>query len=154
MSSLLDADSIGRSTLATTARSTSAAHHGDHYCVLPTRRRRSGSDKKRPYPSADLAGRARALFAQLVHAEASDVALTPSTNYAMSARRKLSRCAADSVVVLEDQMSSNVLPWQARCHEGAELESHHGQTSPGDLDGRRDALHCRHGRGSGAALLV
>eukprot|EP00937_MAST-01D_sp_MAST-1D-sp2_P001708 g1708.t1 len=82
-------------------------------------------NKMRPWtiPSGDLAGEARGLFAKLVHADASDIALTPSTSYAISvAASNVSLHAGQHVVVLEDQMSSNVLPWQARAQrEGAHL---------------------------------
>lgn len=56
------------------------------------------------------------LFAGLLSAEPSCVVRTPSTSYAMStAACNLPLRKGQGVVVLEDQFSSNVLPWQALC---------------------------------------
>ena len=82
--------------------------------------------KLRPWtlPDSDaLAERTRALFARVVGADeraggADAIALTPSTSYAISqaAHNLAPLCARGAkVLVLEDQMSSNVYPWQALC---------------------------------------
>ena len=61
----------------------------------------------------------RALFASLIGASAEDICLTPSCSYAMSlaAHNLRHRISAQrrGVLVLADQMSSNVMPWQALC---------------------------------------
>lgn len=55
-------------------------------------------------------------FAGLLSVEANCVVRTPSTSYAMStAARNIPLQEGQGVVVLEDQFSSNVLPWQALC---------------------------------------
>jgi len=66
--------------------------------------------------------RVRALFARLIGCEADFVALTPSTSYAISLVAhnllRLGRIGpGDTVLILEDQMSSNVYPWQHVCRE-------------------------------------
>ena len=66
----------------------------------------------------DDAAAVRALFARLLCATGGDVALAPSCSYAVSvAARSLAaarRVASGSeLLVLQDQMSSNVYPWQA-----------------------------------------
>ena len=75
--------------------------------------------------SADL-DTVRALFASLIGASAEDICLTPSCSYAMSlaAHNLRHRISAQrrGVLVLADQMSSNVMPWQALCTSaGGEL---------------------------------
>ena len=75
--------------------------------------------------SADL-DTVRALFASLVGASAEDICITPSCSYAMSlaAHNLRHRISAQrrGVLVLADQMSSNVMPWQALCTSaGGEL---------------------------------
>ena len=66
---------------------------------------------------------AKALYAQILGdgVDARDVAFTPSTSYAMSlaALNLAPRIVGEKreVVVLEDQMHSNVLPWQKACEE-------------------------------------
>ena len=82
--------------------------------------------KLRPWtlPDSDaLAERTRALFARVVGADeraggADAIAITPSTSYAISqaARNLEPLCERGAkVLVLEDQMSSNVYAWQALC---------------------------------------
>ena len=63
----------------------------------------------------------RALFATLVGATPGDIALTPSTAYAvsMAAMNVRFREGQTTCVVLENQMASNVYPWQ---HKVAEVE--------------------------------
>ena len=63
----------------------------------------------------------RALFATLVGATPGDIALTPSTAYAvsMAAMNVRFREGQTTCVVLENQMASNVYPWQ---HKVAQAE--------------------------------
>jgi len=87
------------------------------------------SVKNEPWRISDdgVADHVRAMFAQLVRTSPQNVALTPSTSYAITqaARNiwKLGRIAAgDVVLVLQNQMSSNVYAWQWLCREsGARL---------------------------------
>jgi selenocysteine lyase/cysteine desulfurase len=56
---------------------------------------------------------ASSLFARLINANADDIAITPSTSYAITvASRNVPVEAGQKILVLEDQMSSNVLPWK------------------------------------------
>ncbi|KAL3916883.1 MAG: hypothetical protein SGPRY_006632 [Prymnesium sp.] len=78
--------------------------------------------------TTQIAQEIRQLFAQLVGegVAAEDIFLTPSCSYAISlaARNLRSRLTSrrTRVLVLEDQMHSNVLPWQQLCDEhGGEL---------------------------------
>merc|ERR1719424_376760 len=90
---------------------------------------RAVSQKLEPWKISDdgIQERVRALFAELLGASADNVALTPSTSYALSqvAHNLLRlRCirAGEAVIILENQMSSNVYPWQRLCREaGARL---------------------------------
>ncbi|CAE8612037.1 unnamed protein product [Polarella glacialis] len=85
--------------------------------------------KNEPWRICDdgVAERVRGLFGQLLGVDAGDVALTPSTSYAISQAAhniwKLGYISeGDSVVVLENQMSSNVYAWQHLCRKvGAKL---------------------------------
>ena len=71
---------------------------------------------------AHLAG-VKESFAQIIRASPSDIALTPSTSYAISvAAKNIPLTKGGKVVVLEHQMASNVLPWQDACAKsGAKL---------------------------------
>eukprot|EP00933_Yihiella_yeosuensis_P026342 TRINITY_DN20437_c0_g1_i1.p1 TRINITY_DN20437_c0_g1~~TRINITY_DN20437_c0_g1_i1.p1 ORF type:complete len:461 (-),score=60.74 TRINITY_DN20437_c0_g1_i1:356-1738(-) len=85
--------------------------------------------KNEPWRISDdgVDGRVRSLFARLLDVDPLDIALTPSTSYAISQAahniQKLGRIKHnDVVIVLENQMSSNVYPWQHLCREvGAHL---------------------------------
>ncbi|CAE7554191.1 csd [Symbiodinium natans] len=87
------------------------------------------SVKNRPWLITDngTAAQVRALFAQLVAASPDNVALAPSTSYAISqAAHNIWRSgrvrAGDVVLLLQNQMSSNVYAWQRLCREcGARL---------------------------------
>lgn len=89
------------------------------------------SQKNEPWRISDdgVHERVRTLFARLLDVESDNVALTPSTSYAisMAARNILDGGlikAGDSVLVLENQMSSNVYPWQWLCRKaGARLSA-------------------------------
>ncbi|CAJ1335534.1 unnamed protein product, partial [Effrenium voratum] len=64
----------------------------------------------------------RSLFAELIGCRPRDVALTPSTSYAITQValniKKLGRIGAgDAVIILQNQMSSNVYAWQSLCKE-------------------------------------
>lgn len=65
----------------------------------------------------------RESFARLINANTCDITLTPSTSYAMSvAAKNIKLGHGQKVLVLDQQMASNVLPWQDACiHSGAEL---------------------------------
>lgn len=70
--------------------------------------------------SPDDQHRVRALFAQLIHAPTSDIAIVPSTAFAMTlAARNVERLHPNGgkILLLEDQFPSAVYPWQALCHE-------------------------------------
>jgi len=85
--------------------------------------------KNHPWQIADngIADKVRAQFAELIGCHARDVALTPSTSYAMSQVAhniwKLGRIeAGDVILVLQNQMSSNVYAWQRLSRQvGAKL---------------------------------
>ena len=71
-------------------------------------------------PSNDDDDRCRALFAQLIHAPTSDIAIVPSTAFAMTmAARNVERMYPEGgrILVLEDQFPSAVYPWQALCRD-------------------------------------
>ncbi|KAL1524860.1 hypothetical protein AB1Y20_019740 [Prymnesium parvum] len=104
--------------------------------ALPSRTLEVGEEALRrkahtPWDIGDtsaVADDVRALFAALLGegARAEDVFLTPSCSYAISlaARNLRARLTGERrrVLVLQDQMHSNVLPWQALCdEEGGEL---------------------------------
>ncbi len=62
----------------------------------------------------DDADKARALFARLIGAESTDVAITPSASYGIAiAAGNLNVESGDEIVVLEDQFPSNVYAWHA-----------------------------------------
>ena len=85
----------------------------------------------------------RALFAGMIGAEPRDVCTAPSTSYAIMLAANNLRCRLTGersrVLVLEDQMSSHVLPWQEAC-------AHAGDGSllvvqrPADFDWTREVL--------------
>eukprot|EP00913_Durusdinium_trenchii_P008721 g8192.t1 len=82
--------------------------------------------KNHPWRIADdgIADQVRAQFARLVHCDAKDVALVPSTSYAISQVAhnilKLGHIrAGEAVIILQDQMSSNVYAWQRLCREAS-----------------------------------
>ena len=87
-------------------------------CRLAAAQRKAHSPWDIGDTSADL-DTVRALFASLIGASAEDICLTPSCSYAMSlaAHNLRHRISAQrrGVLVLADQMSSNVMPWQALC---------------------------------------
>ena len=62
---------------------------------------------------------ARTLYAKLIGANPTDIAITPSTSYAVSlASRAIPlRAPRHSVLVLANQMASNVMPWQRTATE-------------------------------------
>ena len=69
-----------------------------------------------PLGEEEHVGAVRECFARLINASASDVAVTPCTSYAVSVAAKNIRLTRGRrVVVLEQQMASNVLPWQEAC---------------------------------------
>ena len=66
----------------------------------------------------------RRLFGQIIGATADDIALMPSTAFAVStAAANLELVPGRHVLVLEDQMASNVYPWQHKMDEAG-----HGAT--------------------------
>lgn len=84
----------------------------------------------------------RALFAGMIGAEPRDVFTTPSTSYAITLAAKNLHFKLTSernrVLVLQDQMSSHVLPWQDACtHAGGSLLV---VQRPGDFDWTREVL--------------
>ena len=102
-------------------------------------------EKSQPWRLADsdaTAERTRVLFARVVGAREGgedSVAITPSTSYAISQAavnlEPLVRAAAAEapaggcdVLVLQDQMSSNVYAWQARRHAPAHMFLLHAGT--------------------------
>ena len=75
----------------------------------------------------------RSAYAEMIEAEADDVALIPSASYGLAlAARNLPLSSGQQVLVLENQFPSNVYVWKERCREvGAELrflEASPGQT--------------------------
>lgn len=85
---------------------------------------RAVSLKNEPWRIGDdgVAERCRDLFGRLVGASGDEIAITPSTSYAISmVAHNLGRMGyvkpGDAVFVLENQMSSNVYPWQRICRE-------------------------------------
>jgi len=83
--------------------------------------------------------RLRAAFAELVGADASDIAIVPAASYGVStAARNLPLAAGDDVLVVEDQFPSNVYPWIERVREaGASLRK---IDRPGDGDWTKAVL--------------
>ncbi|CAE7270594.1 csd [Symbiodinium pilosum] len=85
--------------------------------------------KNQPWRISDngTADEVRALFGQLVRASPQNIALTPSTSYAISqAAHNILRSgrvsSGEIILVLQNQMSSNVYAWQRICREsGARL---------------------------------
>lgn len=82
--------------------------------------------KKHPWRISDngIPDKVRAQFAELIGVKAAEVALTPSTSYAISQVAhnilKLGRIeAGDVVIILQNQMSSNVYAWQRLCRESS-----------------------------------
>ncbi|GAX29188.1 hypothetical protein FisN_28Lh016 [Fistulifera solaris] len=70
-------------------------------------------------PSVTDTTRIRTLFAQLVDAAPSEIAIVPSTAFAMTlAAKNIERLYPDGgkILILEDQFPSAVYPWQALCH--------------------------------------
>ncbi len=67
--------------------------------------------------------RVRTLAAQLLDGDANAVALVPSAGYGLStAARNVPVWPGQSILVLDGQFPSNLLPWQRRCAEvGAQL---------------------------------
>lgn len=65
----------------------------------------------------------RAAFAELIRAEAGDIAIVPAASYGIStAAKNLPLAAGESVLLVEDQFPSNVYPWRERTREvGANL---------------------------------
>jgi selenocysteine lyase/cysteine desulfurase len=65
--------------------------------------------------------RVRELFASLIEADASDIAIMPSTAFAISlAARNIQRCLPKKkgrILILQDQMCSAIYPWQKICSE-------------------------------------
>lgn len=120
------------------------------------------STKREPWRIVDdgIAERVRILFAQLLATSADHVALTPSTSYAISlAAHNIMRLGrvrpGDVVLVLENQMSSNVYPWQRLCREvGAHLRA-----VPAPADGQwtpavEASMRAAAGRGEHVAVLA
>jgi selenocysteine lyase/cysteine desulfurase len=73
----------------------------------------------RPVPSDKDTTRIRALLAQLIHASPSEIAIVPSTAFAMTlAARNIERLYPEGgkILFLQDQFPSAVYPWQALCH--------------------------------------
>lgn len=60
----------------------------------------------------------RSLFAQLIHASAKDIAIMPSTAFAitLAATNIAKQLTAGEVLVLQDQMCSAIYPWQEICN--------------------------------------
>jgi selenocysteine lyase/cysteine desulfurase len=65
----------------------------------------------------------RAAFAQVIHAQADDIAIVPAASYGVStAAKNLPLSRGQNVLVVEDQFPSNVYPWRERANEvGASL---------------------------------
>lgn len=66
-----------------------------------------------------VVGEVCALYSNLINAESPDcIAITPSTSYAMAlAAKNIPFNSGQTVLCLEGQMASNVLPWQHLCTE-------------------------------------
>jgi len=82
--------------------------------------------------------RTKELFAKLIDSKTSDIAITPCTSHAISLiahnAMKTGKVSGvmDAVLVLQNQMSSNVLPWQHLCKStGAELLVAPAPSKPG-----------------------
>ncbi len=72
------------------------------------------------------AGRLRSSAAQLIHAKTSEIALIPNTTFGINVvahgyRWNTQSTRKDSVVVLENEFSSNLLPWLALERRGVEV---------------------------------
>ena len=68
------------------------------------------------------AARARGLFARIVNARAEDIAIIPAASYGMSvATRNLPLGTGQTVLLLADQLPSNLYPWRAAARAGAEI---------------------------------
>ena len=66
---------------------------------------------------------ARRLAAQLIHADAGEIALAPNTSYGINlAARSLPLGAGDVVLVSEREFPANVYPWLALRQRGIEVE--------------------------------
>lgn len=76
-----------------------------------------------PHATGDDQQRVRECFASLIEADASDVAIMPSTAFAITlAARNIQRLAATKntkgkILLLQDQFNSAVYPWQQICEE-------------------------------------
>lgn len=95
--------------------------------------------------------RLRSAFAELVGAEASDVAIVPAASYGVStAARNLPLAAGQTVLVVQDQFPSNVYPWMERAREvGASLRT---VARPEDSDWTRAVLEALDERTATVAL--
>jgi selenocysteine lyase/cysteine desulfurase len=69
--------------------------------------------------------RARALFAQLIHARPDDVAITPSASYGIStAARNLQLARGQVILMLDEEFPSNVYAWHALARrDGGEIRT-------------------------------
>ncbi len=81
------------------------------------------------------AEQARALFAQLIGAQADDIAIIPAASYGLAiAARNLPLTAGQDIVLLDNQFPANVHPWVRRAREsGARLVTV-PQPGPDDAD--------------------
>jgi len=82
---------------------------------------------------------ARGLFAQLINADAVDIALVPSASYGLAiAAKNIPLKEGQKILVLDEQFPSNIYCWQERCHEtGAEIKT---VPAPKDRDWTRAVL--------------
>jgi len=67
----------------------------------------------------------RAVFAELIKADADDIAIVPAASYGVStAARNLPLARGQNIIVVADQFPSNVYPWRERAREtGARLRT-------------------------------
>ncbi|MCK5424434.1 MAG: aminotransferase class V-fold PLP-dependent enzyme [Emcibacter sp.] len=101
----------------------------------------SVAKKRRPWEITvpdffDPPERACALMAEMIGADAGDVAIVPSVSYGIAlAVRNLSLPAGQKIIVLADQFPSNIYPWQemAKSHQAEVVTI----SRPGDGDWTR-----------------
>ncbi|KAG7364419.1 aminotransferase [Nitzschia inconspicua] len=81
-------------------------------------------------PSAEISGKIRQSFAQLIQAQPKEIAIVPSTAFAitMAAKNILRLCEKgkgherNKILLLQDQMCSAVYPWQGICDESEQSD--------------------------------
>ena len=86
-----------------------------------------------PHDFFDYPDRLRDAFAQLVHADAEDIAITPAASYGIStAAANLPLEAGQNIIVVDEQFPSNIYPWRELARDvGDEIRT---LDRPGDDD--------------------